>query len=351
MFGDYDYEDTHHILPRGALPHQGSSFSETYRCYSAAMMQTMTERPELLYGGKIVLPNSAFVKLSSLHISWPMLFQLTNAAQDRTSHSGVLEFTAEEGRVYVPQWMMQTLLLEEGQFIDIKNVELPLGTFVKIQPQSVDFLEITDPKAVLEQALRNFSTLTVGDIISFKYNDKLYDILVLEKKPEGQGISIVETDLEVDFAPPVGYVEPTPMHRPASAAAAVNQPNLKGSTTSIKEHTVAEDIAFKPFAGSGQKLSGKKHGAPDGTASLADTTNVPAALRLPPGKLFFGYPVVPVKGKGHSDTEPPSSSGGGGGSGGSGGGPPAFTGAGQTLKAARRGAAGSSSTSGSPSRK
>jgi hypothetical protein len=30
----------------------------------------------------------------------------------------------------------------------------------------------------------------------------------METKPEGKGISIVETDLSVDFAPPVGYVEP-----------------------------------------------------------------------------------------------------------------------------------------------
>ena len=44
--------------------------------------------------------------------------------------------------------MMQTLLLEEGDFIEIKNVTLPLGTFVKIQPQNVEFLDISDPKAV-----------------------------------------------------------------------------------------------------------------------------------------------------------------------------------------------------------
>ncbi len=62
----------------------------------------------------------------------------------------------------------------------------------------------------LEKALRNFSTLTVEDIIQINYNDKIYGIKVLEVKPfheDHSGISIVETDLEVDFAPPVGYVE------------------------------------------------------------------------------------------------------------------------------------------------
>ena len=104
--------------------------------------------------------------------------------------------------------MMQSLALQQGELVHIKSTTLPLGTFVKIQPQSVDFLDITDPKAVLEQALRNFSTLTTGDIFTIKYNSKLYDILVMETKPAGKGISIVETDLEVDFAAPKGYQEP-----------------------------------------------------------------------------------------------------------------------------------------------
>lgn len=104
--------------------------------------------------------------------------------------------------------MMKTLGVEEGSLVTIKSTSLPLGKFVKIQPQSVDFLDVSDPKAVLERAFRSFSTLTQGDIISISYNDKLYDILVMEAKPGGKGISIIETDLEVDFAPPVGYVEP-----------------------------------------------------------------------------------------------------------------------------------------------
>lgn len=52
----------------------------------------------------------------------------------------------------------------------------------------------------LENALRNFSTLTLGDMIQINYNDKVFSIKVLDVKPnfeEHSGISIVETDLEV----------------------------------------------------------------------------------------------------------------------------------------------------------
>lgn len=44
--------------------------------------------------------------------------------------------------------MMKTLTLSEGDLVTVKSTGLPLGSFVKIQPQSVDFLDISDPKAV-----------------------------------------------------------------------------------------------------------------------------------------------------------------------------------------------------------
>lgn len=44
--------------------------------------------------------------------------------------------------------MMETLELEPNDLIEVKNTTLPLGSFVKLQPQSVDFLDISDPRAV-----------------------------------------------------------------------------------------------------------------------------------------------------------------------------------------------------------
>ena len=104
--------------------------------------------------------------------------------------------------------MMDQLRLDPGDIIKMHNVNLPLGKFLKIQPQSVDFLDITDPKAVLERALRQYSAVTQGDMIQIHYNDRVYRLLCMEIRPGQDGISIVETDLEVDFAAPVGYQEP-----------------------------------------------------------------------------------------------------------------------------------------------
>lgn len=42
---------------------------------------------------------------ASLHIDYPMLFELRNQGAERVSHCGVLEFIAEEGMIYMPYWV------------------------------------------------------------------------------------------------------------------------------------------------------------------------------------------------------------------------------------------------------
>ncbi|RCH88746.1 ubiquitin fusion degradation protein [Rhizopus stolonifer] len=256
-------------------------FSENYRCYPIAMMQHGSDRENVNYGGKIILPQSALEKLSQLNISYPMLFKLVNGSEKKHSHAGVLEFIAEEGRVYLPQWMMETLRTEPGSIIQVKNVTLPLGSFVKIQPQSTDFLDITDHRAVLEKALRNFSTLTVDDVVQINYNDRVYEIKILEVKPlfeEHSGISIVETDLEVDFAPPVGYVEPSRIAQPKSQMP-IELPKVTKK-------------GFAAFQGGGTSLRGKNKVVEE-TGSNTENEQEDGPLILPFGQLYFGFPITP----------------------------------------------------------
>ncbi|KAG2470716.1 UFD1 protein, partial [Polypterus senegalus] len=146
-----------HPLPRAFQ----SRFSTQYRCYSVSMLAGPNDRSDVEKGGK-----------SRLNITYPMLFKLTNKNSDRMTHCGVLEFVADEGICYLPHWMMQNLLLEEGGLVQVESVNLMVATYSKFQPQSPDFLDITNPKAVLENALRNFACLTTGDVIAINYNEK-----------------------------------------------------------------------------------------------------------------------------------------------------------------------------------
>lgn len=138
---------------------------------------------------------------------------------------------------------MHNLLLEEGDIIQLESLSLPVATFSKFQPQNPDFLDITNPKAVLENALRNFACLTSGDLIAIKYNSKIYELSVMETKP-GPAVSIIECDMNVEFEAPVGYQEPkrpTPAHQ-------------YDDVEPMVEHY---DDSFVPFAGSGNRLDGK----------------------------------------------------------------------------------------------
>lgn len=238
---------------------------------------------------------------------------------------------------------MKTLQLQDGDMLQVKSTDLPPGTFIKLQPQSSSFLDISDPKAVLENAFRNFSCLTVGDVFTFHYNDQVYAIEVLEAKPENdkKAICTLETDLSVDFAPPVGYEEELARRRVAAGGSGTSTPRSVGSGTGglagksgvVHAHgSMAQAINYTAIAPSstqaaagakavssnfltqGHKLASKKGSkapTPKPSTPVAGTstnpqvasvsvrrTNGPQPLRLPEGKLFFGYEIKPPPGKG-----------------------------------------------------
>lgn len=261
------------------------------------------------------------------------------------THAGVLEFTADEGVVNLPSWMMKRLDLSEGDPVRLFGTRLPKGKFVKLQPQSVTFLELSDPKAVLEQAMRAYTVITPGDIIEIHYNMMTFELLVMEVQPDAAGISVLNTDLEVDFAPPVGYVEPE--RKPAAPiptmktklninVAETQDVDARGSGTSTPvpagrssgaatstgqaTGTDTKPAPFEAFKGKGFSMAGKRVNGKGILAKpvqaveseskiwktseipkivTADTQigarKVPAALNLPEGTLFFGYTHKPAK--------------------------------------------------------
>lgn len=227
---------------------------------------------------------------------------------------------------------MQTLLLDVGDMIQIKTTSLELARLVKLQPQSTNFLDISDPKAVLERAFRNFAALTKGDVFNFEYNDTVYDVAVLEVKPETEkmGVCMIETDVSVDFAPPVGYVEPTRaagsgtstprstrglpagglLHSQGTMAQAINYSSIAPSSAAAQATN---------FYGEGNRIGTKKGSkAPTpkpatpvaGASAEKDESKVPRRrangplpLRLPPNKLFLGYEIIPFKTKEQKEKE------------------------------------------------
>ncbi|CAH1164793.1 unnamed protein product [Phaedon cochleariae] len=273
------------------FPEMPRPFNMTYQCFSVAMLPG-NERQDVERGGKIIMPPSALEQLTRLNINYPMLFKLVNKNTNRVTHCGVLEFVADEGKVYLPLWMMHNLVLEEGDLVQMESISLPVGTFSKFQPLNPDFLDITNPKAVLENCLRSFACLTTGDVIAVKYNQKPYELCVLETKP-GNAITIIECDMNVEFAAPVGYKEPERIKKEEEEAA-MDPADL-----------MPEPSGFVAFRGAGNRLDGKKR--KDSTSSESSAPKVVYVKGIPDydyqiGTLKFIRRTVKQKSKDEEET-------------------------------------------------
>ncbi|CAI8499228.1 unnamed protein product [Hanseniaspora opuntiae] len=259
---------------------ESSEFKENYRMYPISYLpnSVSTEKKNLLNNsGRIILPPSALTRLSFLEISYPMLFEIQSNVSFKLTNTGVLEFIAEEGRVYIPDWMIDQLEAPITSTVTVKSVTLPKASFVKLEPQSVDFLEIENPKIVLERCLRNYSALRIDDIINIEFNDTVYKIKITDLKPNPQGSCIVETDLVTDFDPPKGYVEPDykKMQEDKQREEEEKRKNMaeKDPDVSSMSKRLFIPALNKPLIG---------------TAVFKND-----GVRLNDGVLFFGFPYVP----------------------------------------------------------
>lgn len=237
---------------RGGMGVPRQSFDNHFHCYSFAMF---AGRGVSENGDKILLPTSALDTLTRMHIDYPMLFELTNETTERKTHCGVLEFTAEEGKCYIPYWMMQNLAIAEGTIVRIRNVSLEKVKYLKMRPQSVDFLDIPNHRVVLERSLRTFTCATTGDMWTINFAGKQYQVEVTEVKPNGAG-SVIETDCEVDFEAPVGYVEPRAQPLPPPAPRVLQRAVVDESADAAANGKKAES-KFAAFGGSVQRVDGR----------------------------------------------------------------------------------------------
>ncbi|KAI9820196.1 MAG: hypothetical protein M1827_005818 [Pycnora praestabilis] len=169
----------------------------------------------------------------------PLTFRLVNPQSGRVVHAGIREFSAEEGEVGLSPFLRQALGLEyakgssgvngsqeyvEGSDKEIENAvlvdltgeqdlpritvhakQLPKGTYVRLRPLEAGY-DPEDWKSLLEQHLRaNFTTLTHGEILTVPGGrgiggaNEEFRFLIDKFEPGGDGICVVDTDLEVDI--------------------------------------------------------------------------------------------------------------------------------------------------------
>ncbi|KUJ20835.1 uncharacterized protein LY89DRAFT_640693 [Mollisia scopiformis] len=157
----------------------------------------------------------------------PLTFRLVNTKNGNVVHAGIREFSADEGEVVLSSFLLEALGIteptkskaasregspnapidltndepeEEPTRITIHAKQLPKGTYVRLRPLEAGY-NPEDWKSLLERHLReNFTTLTKGEILTVRGSkSEEFRFLIDKFAPEGDGVCVVDTDLEVDI--------------------------------------------------------------------------------------------------------------------------------------------------------
>ena len=232
-------------------------FIEIYKAFPCSVMG----RDDIDLSNSIILPQTALQKLSSMKnfgdSKNPILFRILNIELNIFTHCGVAEFTAEEGTCYIPYNMFEKLCLIEGQIVNIRNIELKAGTFIKLKPHLTEFINNPNPKTILEYNLRNYFCVTEGDTISVKFGKKIYKIDIIQCKPN-KAIRTLNCDIVVDFEAPKDYKEPVRQN--------ITNNNNNGSIKfnsnekiykKLTEEEIKKQIEDKKFSGHHFRIDGK----------------------------------------------------------------------------------------------
>lgn len=161
----------------------------------------------------------------------PLTFRLVNTKNGNVVHAGIREFSAEEGEIGLSPFLVEALGVEtsvasskassfhsadgsvavpidlteederhEAPRITVHAKQLPKGTYVRIRPLEAGY-NPEDWKSLLERHLReSFTTLTKGEILTVRGSkSEEFRFLIDKLAPDGDGICVVDTDLEVDI--------------------------------------------------------------------------------------------------------------------------------------------------------
>eukprot|EP00958_Prasinococcus_capsulatus_P011443 scaffold1136_cov399-Prasinococcus_capsulatus_cf.AAC.7 len=231
------------------------TFEQRYRIYPVSFI----DKPQLENGDKIILPPSALDRLASLHIDYPMLFNVStlnsSARQTHCGTSGASPSLAHRSGAY--QQPGADYSTTHCRCIGVRGRRgccIP-SVLDDGKPVLAGRRGSQDKERVPAQGIvrKTAASLQGGDTILVNYNNKKFYIDVKETKP-GEAISIIETDCEVDFMAPLDYVEPTPqpVQRQSSGKAVAATKAAEPEPEPEPPQTL-----FRAFSGTGVRLDGK----------------------------------------------------------------------------------------------
>lgn len=209
-----------------------------------------------LVGDKIILPKSALEQLLAASVQstsefdprktysadqsraspWrnnfqqlpqPLTFLLINTKNGESVHAGIQEFSAQEDEIILSKFLLEALNISTSSSTHVQNdsndelshqirandtsgkeatrltvhaKQLPKGQYLRLRPLEAGY-DTNDWKSLLERYLReNFTTLTRNKTLTVRASrTEEFRFLIDKISPKGDGICIIDTDLEVDI--------------------------------------------------------------------------------------------------------------------------------------------------------
>lgn len=195
---------------------------------------------DLAYTNKIILSEDVLYEYKDDKEMFPLTFRIINPETMLSTVCAVHEFTSLPGTCILPYRIMDNLMLEQGSTINLVYETVPKGSYIKIRPHRTKFIELSNPKAVLEKNINiNYPTLTKGETISIEYNSEIYFIDIVETEPV-ESINILNSDINLDFDKPLDYVE--------------SEQKNEIVKTKVESYAKKKGGIFVPFSGRGYTL-------------------------------------------------------------------------------------------------
>eukprot|EP00878_Enallax_costatus_P007163 GHUV01007507.1.p1 GENE.GHUV01007507.1~~GHUV01007507.1.p1 ORF type:complete len:464 (+),score=177.18 GHUV01007507.1:312-1703(+) len=288
---------------------------------------------------KLVLPPSVGSSLMAQDApkNGAMLFEVA-ASNGGKTHAGVLEFTAPEGVVLLPEkvanclWglpsssssssdgggtALSSVVADSGSsyiragspsaaagpagsssrcsgHVWVRYKRLPKGTYVRFQPELRAFHEVVgqDPELlrhVLEECLHGYCTLSAGDWVQVPYEGVQYNLRVLEVQP-GPAVSVIDTDMAADVGPSIeteGYLR---AQEEQEAREAERQRQLKEETERAAAEALEAEAAVQAAAAQQQAEEAARRLQIQAEKAALVSPELPADSQEPHVTLLFRLP-------------------------------------------------------------
>ena len=123
---------------------------------------------ELEHSGCVVVPPAVLQAATERHAAFPLVLRLAGPrAGDPACCLAPLAFTAPDGIVYVPPWVLERLAVAEGDRVRYETVALPKGTAAAfaLLGRVPPFFDANTLRPQLLAALAHYPCLSVGDTV------------------------------------------------------------------------------------------------------------------------------------------------------------------------------------------